>query len=211
MTAPRRWTAAVSDGAGVCVFCDRRDQPAPLFETPSLIAMPDRFPLAPGHVLIIPKAHVRCYGAASADLLSELDAAAARVRAFLADRYGAAVVINETGVEGQTVYHAHLHLAPLDLAQMPPEVLAADDVRPVSGWDEVRAYYAGHGRYLYLEVGGQRYLIPSFSSPARLKLREIVARLLGVGLDEHGIERTSTVDAVDDLGRRWRAWAAAGR
>ena len=56
-----------------CVFCARRDQPATLFETPSLYVMPDKFPLRPGHVLIIPKEHHRCYAATSISVLRELD------------------------------------------------------------------------------------------------------------------------------------------
>src|SRR5437762_13300968 len=95
-----------------CLFCSRDGQPAVLDETQSLYLMPDKFPLLPGHTLIIAKAHRRCFGDSLFEEHEELEALTERVRAFLTDAYGGPVWIMENGVSGQTVFHAHLHLIP---------------------------------------------------------------------------------------------------
>src|SRR5690349_9950451 len=51
-----------------CAFCRPRPADVFLFETASLRVMPDESPLVPGHVLIVPKAHLRCYGAGSPEI-----------------------------------------------------------------------------------------------------------------------------------------------
>ncbi len=61
-----------------CVFCARCYQPQTLFQTPSLCAMPDKYPTVPGHILIISRDPLPCYAAASADALRELERATAR-------------------------------------------------------------------------------------------------------------------------------------
>jgi diadenosine tetraphosphate (Ap4A) HIT family hydrolase len=137
-----------------CVFCSREEQPELLFETPSLYVMPDKFPLLPGHILIISKEHRRCH--AEHDLDAELDAAAARVRCFLRDAYGSSALAWENGVFGQTVYHAHLHLIPFRSEEVAPEVLAESGVARIAGWEPVRRQFARHGGYRYFDLGPER-------------------------------------------------------
>ena len=48
---------------------------------------PDKYPLAPGQMLIISKAHLRCHGEAPAEALTELDECVETVRRFLRDAY----------------------------------------------------------------------------------------------------------------------------
>lgn len=189
-----------------CVFCTRYEQPMPLFETASLYAMPDRFPLAPGHILIISKEHLHCYGAAPRGLHRELDDATTRVRCFLEDTFGAPVLANETGVVGQTVAHAHLHLTPMPDLVIPPTVLSHEDVQPIADWDAVQDYFARHGHYYYLAWGGQRYVLPSYHSPVLATLRQLVATTLGVTAGTHGIVRAASDDDVRAVAQRWRAW-----
>ncbi len=55
-----------------CVFCTGSDQRAPLFDTPSLYAMPDKFPMRAGHTLIITKEHISCLATAPTDVLRDL-------------------------------------------------------------------------------------------------------------------------------------------
>lgn len=190
-----------------CVFCTRREQPPILFETRSLYAMPDKFPLRPGHVLIITKEHIRCYGAAPLELLAELDAAAARVRRFLRDAYGESAVISETGVTGQTVFHAHLHLIPMPRFDLPADFSGHPDVRPISGWQEVRTHFDEHGQYYYLEVDDSRYLVSSTYSPVLREMRALVAKTLGATLGERGIVKTTIPEDVHSAVSRYRIWS----
>src|SRR3990167_7696591 len=99
---------------GPCAFCAPDSQPPALLETDSLYVVPDRFPLIPGHMLIVSKAHLPCYAAASSSVLAELEDVASLVRQFLRTAYGAGpgLALWENGVRGQSVFHAHAHLFP---------------------------------------------------------------------------------------------------
>lgn len=187
---------------GACVFCTRIDQPPALLETEHLFVMPDRFPLLPGHTLIISKAHLTCYGAASPALLRDLDAVADRVRRFLERAYGRPVFLLENGVAGQSVFHAHLHLVPLPALPLPDDIDAHPDVRRIGGWDEVRASFAAHGAYRYLEGDGVRRLLAAYPAiwPA---LMDHMARVTGLQRGPEGWIRNAPLEAIDELARRW--------
>ena len=189
-----------------CVFCTRRDQPAALFETESLYAQPDKFPLRPGHMLIISKAHLACYGAAKRDVLAELDAAAARVQRLLHEAYGGSAVAFENGVVGQTVFHAHLHLLPGRDIPLSAEYVAHPDVRPIAGWEPVRARYAAVGQYQLLEYAGRRYLSDGHS-PSLALARSWVAQFAGVRHSPDGWVKNTTPEDVHGTERLWKAWA----
>src|SRR5919206_3777064 len=72
-----------------CPFCrEAALAPGVLFETRQFVVVCDRAPLAPGHLLIIPRAHLACYGALPRALHDELSALKERLAAFLAAAYG---------------------------------------------------------------------------------------------------------------------------
>ena len=195
---------------GECVFCTRREQPAVLFETPSLYVMPDKFPVRPGHVLIIAKEHLPCYAAAP-EILSELEEAKARVERFLRTAYpvaGAAPTIYamEHGVHGQTVFHAHLHLVPGAQLPIPEEYLAHPDVERIDGWEPVVARYAARGQYRLLEYAGARYLVDG-PSPSLALVRSWFARFTGMTWKpEGGWNKYTSEQDVRELERRWQRW-----
>lgn len=95
-----------------CPFChpDRM-----LFEDDLAYAITDKFPVNPGHLLIIPKRHVADFfqttGAERTALLALLDQA----KFYLDDKLAPAgynIGINVGEVAGQTIPHVHLHLIP---------------------------------------------------------------------------------------------------
>src|SRR5205814_10204874 len=135
----------------------------------SLSGMPDKYPLLPGHILIISREHRGCYARAGAAIDAELDEAAARVRRFLREVYGTASLAWENGVYGQTVFHAHLHLIPVRSEELPPEVEALPAVSRTADWGSVRQHFASAGAYRYLELGRERRLIagPGSLGPVR--------------------------------------------
>ena len=118
-----------------CVFCSivRGDAPAhPVCEDEFALAFMDRFPLAPGHVLVIPKQH--------ASNIFEIDpeslAAVSRTTQQLAhgirkafDPDGVMVMQLNGEAAGQTVFHYHAHLIPRDRGSsltLQPRVEAQD-------------------------------------------------------------------------------------
>lgn len=137
-----------------CVFCQRESLEIMLEETSHLYLLVDHAPLSEGHLLLVPHAHFACYGAVPAAVDEELRALKRQVTAFLTRTYGPFVYF-EHGIFRQTVYHAHLHAIPVGHADFAPEALATAGGRPVREQADVRAWFAEHGQYFYLEAPGE--------------------------------------------------------
>jgi len=103
--------------AGDCIFCKiiRKELPAEiLYEDERVIAFPDIRPVAPVHILVIPKKHIPNLAeadAADAELLGQALMTLPRIAEQLgiADA-GYRTVINTRDNGGQTVYHLHFHI-----------------------------------------------------------------------------------------------------
>ena len=99
-----------------CVFCEiaRGASPAHVvLDEPLLFGFLDVRPLFPGHVLLIPKAHVQTLADASEELVPPLFLAARRLaRAVEAamDAEGTFVAMNNR--VSQSVPHLHVHVVP---------------------------------------------------------------------------------------------------
>jgi len=65
-----------------------------------------------GYVLVVPKRHVECVGALTAQEVAGFKLATDRVTSAVRREFGGPVTIFEHGVVGQTVPHAHLHVMP---------------------------------------------------------------------------------------------------
>lgn len=100
-----------------CIFCKIIDGAIPakkVYEDDDLVAIEDINPVAPHHILLIPRKHV----VSALDLAPEDDALVGRiVRAAAAiarergvDERGFRVVQNTNADAGQTVFHIHFHL-----------------------------------------------------------------------------------------------------
>ena len=202
-------SSVVSGPSSECVFCTRDEQPAILFETPSLYAMPDRYPLLPGHILIISKEHRRCYAQAPRSMDAELEEASARVRRFLMEEYGTVSLAWENGAFGQTVYHAHLHLIPVRNQALPPEVVSIPAISRIDCWEPVRAEFVEAGGYRYFEVGGERWMISGRGVLG--PIRDWLSEATGLRHDGREWFRTTTPDDVAEVVRRWDAWKGATR
>lgn len=98
-----------------CVFC-RLDADRTILASSSLaFAIYDKFPVNPGHALIIPKRHTANYFDLSAEEQQALFALLNEVKQQLAENYspdGFNVGINVGEAAGQTVGHVHIHLIP---------------------------------------------------------------------------------------------------
>lgn len=93
----------------------RREIPAQIvYETERVLAFRDINPVAPVHVLVIPKKPIESVASAvatDADLLGELMLAAATVaRQEGLEPNGYRIVANTGADGGQTVFHLHLHV-----------------------------------------------------------------------------------------------------
>lgn len=170
-----------------CPFCHPAALENLLLETEHFLVLGDHAPLVDGHILIIPREHLPCYGALPAALDAEFLELKQRVSAFLMQHYRAPVFF-EHGVFHQTVFHAHLHAFPFGPIHLDVPTLAAGDGQPVDGLADIRAWYAPHGPYFYLE---QPPLASMAAAAAVFPPSELVyRRVLG-----HLRERSGTLGA----------------
>jgi histidine triad (HIT) family protein len=100
-----------------CIFCGIVDGSIPsdrVAESTNVLAFRDISPVAPTHVLLVPKEHVidsaADIGPEHGDLLAELFGLAARIAADAGLEDGWKLITNVGPAAGQTVFHAHFHL-----------------------------------------------------------------------------------------------------
>jgi diadenosine tetraphosphate (Ap4A) HIT family hydrolase len=120
-----------------CPFCDP-DPAVIIAANASCYARFDLFPANPGHVLVIPRRHVRSYFSLGAEELADLLALVGTCRRIIDAGYrpdGYNLGINIGRAAGQSVPHVHLHLIPR----------YRGDVREVRGG--VRRVVNGTGEY----------------------------------------------------------------
>ena len=99
-------------GEGVPFLSSRRSR-AP--KSTSAFALLDRFPVTPGHMLIIPCRHVSDWFETTAEERRDLFTLADEARACLIREHrpdGFNLGVNVGKAAGQTVFHVHLHLIP---------------------------------------------------------------------------------------------------
>lgn len=199
-----------SEADAGCVFCQPNAQPAALAETQRVRVVPDLFPLAQGHLLIISREHLPCYGAADSETLREVDDEAAMARRFIQETYGVDPLMWENGVSGQSVYHAHLHLIPLQLEGFVDALAAAAESVEIDGWDAVQERYRREGKYHYASLHGRRWLLEG-NSVMNWEVRRLIAIAAGLRLVDGRWTRATTPDDVAAAARRWAEWSAGLR
>ena len=99
---------------GSCPFCNP-DPSRVFYEGELVIGLWDSFPVAPGHVLLIPKRHVPTWFDVTSEERLELIAAIDIARDHILARNkpdGFNLGVNIGEAAGQTIFHLHLHLIP---------------------------------------------------------------------------------------------------
>ncbi|HBB15783.1 MAG: histidine triad nucleotide-binding protein [Syntrophus sp. RIFOXYC2_FULL_54_9] len=100
-----------------CIFCKIAAGEIPcrkVYENEKVLAFEDIHPMAPIHVIIIPKRHIATLmdvdAEGMADLQSMMSAAQEVARVEKVDQKGFRMVINCNKEGGQVVFHLHMHL-----------------------------------------------------------------------------------------------------
>ncbi|MCF8033879.1 MAG: HIT family protein [Desulfarculaceae bacterium] len=99
-----------------CRFCSPQVDGLIVNELGSVIAIADKNPVTPGHVLILPRRHTPDYFSLNAEERRDADQLIRllKARAQQADPVitGFNIGINCGASAGQTIFHAHIHLIP---------------------------------------------------------------------------------------------------
>ena len=100
-----------------CIFCkiaSGQIKSAFVYEDDLVVAFKDLHPIAPVHVLIVPRSHIASLNDASPDnepILGRMLAAARAVAEKLQVAAGGyRIIINNNADAGQEIFHLHLHL-----------------------------------------------------------------------------------------------------
>jgi len=95
-----------------CPFCNH---PNVILQNDLAYAIHDRYPVTPGHMLIIPKRHCPDYFQTSIEEKKALCDLLEQCKGYLQAKYkpdGYNVGINCGKAAGQTIFHVHVHLIP---------------------------------------------------------------------------------------------------
>jgi histidine triad (HIT) family protein len=104
-----------------CIFCKIIAGEIPThftYENEFVVAFPDIKPVAPGHTLVIPKAHHQWFYEVPGDVANEWFSAAQMLGLKLKEETGADYV--HLSIVGKDVPHAHMHLMPRKLGDKLP-------------------------------------------------------------------------------------------
>lgn len=98
-----------------CLFCAPDATRVLITESATAYAILDKFPVSPGHALIIPKKHIPDYFDLSFHAKNACWLVVDRVKMLLDEKYkpdGYNVGVNSGASAGQTIPHVHIHIIP---------------------------------------------------------------------------------------------------
>lgn len=98
-----------------CPFCQLEEARDVIAQTPLCVAFYDRFPVNPGHALIIPRRHVASYFDLTAEEIDQMQTLLQEVKRVVSERFapdGFNIGVNVGEAAGQSVFHVHMHLIP---------------------------------------------------------------------------------------------------
>jgi histidine triad (HIT) family protein len=100
-----------------CIFCRIVSGQIPssrVYETDQVLAFDDIHPMAPVHVIVIPKTHIPTLMDLSAERMLEWDALMSAIQAVARikniDQRGFRTIVNCNQEGGQVIFHLHLHV-----------------------------------------------------------------------------------------------------
>ncbi len=105
-----------SDRANPCPFCPPQTEPNVLERCGTVVAIADKHPVTPGHLLIVPIRHTRDFFLMTPEEKRDADGLIQRLRARIEASdpavSGFNIGVNCGRSAGQTILHAHIHLIP---------------------------------------------------------------------------------------------------
>ncbi len=164
-------------------FCDADIDSRVLHQTNRFVVMVDISPLVPGHVMIVPKAHILCYGAVEPGAQDEFLCIVTATRSILNEHYGPSVIL-EHGTSSlepvaDHVTHAHLHIVPaaVDIR----DALLKFNTTTIASLSDLSHWAARDAEYIYFESSlGERMVADRIVGIKRLFFRREIAKQIGL-------------------------------
>lgn len=102
-----------------CLFCRISNQSissSVAYEDEAVMAVMDLRPVAPGHVLVLPRTHYEAITDLPRELFARISTVAHRFAAHLREAFpdaeGVNLLMSEGAVANQSVFHSHMHVIP---------------------------------------------------------------------------------------------------
>jgi diadenosine tetraphosphate (Ap4A) HIT family hydrolase len=98
-----------------CLFCKKIDDDKIIYQDSSWFAVYDNYPVSKGHVLLIPKRHVKTYFELNYVELASVGVNIGIIKRILDKKFnptGYNIGINCGECAGQTIPHCHIHIIP---------------------------------------------------------------------------------------------------
>jgi diadenosine tetraphosphate (Ap4A) HIT family hydrolase len=119
-----------------CIFCHLPSD-AIIAANELAVAIFDKYPVNPGHTLVIPRRHYASYFEATEEEVMALHRLVAEVKKILDERYhpdGYNVGVNVGACAGQAIGHVHLHVIPRFNGDSPRPGGLRRVKKPVTPW-----------------------------------------------------------------------------
>jgi diadenosine tetraphosphate (Ap4A) HIT family hydrolase len=171
-----------------CIFCNSDDRMNGLLSDTEnfYVRAAYKGALAPGHVLVISKDHIPCFGAQDPTYDKEYTWLIDQVSDKISREFSNPVLV-EQGAHGQSIKHAHTHFIPSrterhDFLEVPfvnylPENV---NVTLVDNIKDIRRIYREEGEYASIQENGKLYVCHTRNYEGILNLsREIPAKASG--------------------------------
>jgi len=164
-------------------FCNADIDSRILHETKRFAVLADISPLVPGHVMIVPRAHILCFGAVEATAGNEFSGIVEATRTIIKEHYGPSVIL-EHGTSSlepvaDHVTHAHLHIVPaaIDIR----DSLVNFNTTKITSFSDLSQWATRDEAYIYFEnCAGERIVADRIIGIKRLFIRSEVARRVGL-------------------------------
>lgn len=164
--------------------------------------------LAPGHIMIIPKKHILCFGQLPNSLQKEFIMLKKDVFSKVKSNFSEPIVY-EHGVYSQSIKHAHLHFLPSEneyynLKNIKENIFKSLKSTPISNMLQIKDVFDKEGSYFYLEQNGRKWVIHTQNQPeGKFTFRKEFARLTGLC----GLKDWRTMP--EEEGQRNKMWVNA--
>jgi len=169
-----------------CLFCERsKIEKDILWESDNFFVKVGVGILAPGHILLITKHHIRCFGELDKKHFKEF----LELKKNVFDKVKANFsepIISEQGGYGQSVPHAHLHFVPTisnvhNIQNIKEKVFRGLKSTKIESMNEIKEIYNKEGSYIYFEENDNKLIFHSKGLTAnKFTFRKEFAGLTGL-------------------------------
>ena len=169
-----------------CLFCERsKINEDILFESDNFFAKVGVGILTPGHIMLIPKHHLLCFG----ELPDRLNKEFIKFKKDIFNKVKSNFsepIIYEHGIYSQSVNHAHIHFVPYknkyyNLGSLKEKIFVELKSEQIDDIFEITDIFKNEGSYFYLEEKGRKWVFHTEGMiDGKFTFRKEFARLTGL-------------------------------